>query len=187
MKTLFAAIGVITALLVGSVSVMAFAGHRNIESGHGQHRVEKMIERLGGKLDLSDGQKAQLQQLGADSRPVLGEGRSMMKELRQEMMSFDTLGADYQTRMIQLADEQAEKRRQLVLQLADIKLQVAEILNDEQLVKLQELSNQFGDRRMVNIADGVRVIMMVRRYHHLQSDARVSAPPALGGAFSQIA
>ncbi len=146
MKTLFASIGVITALLVGSVGVMAFAGHRHGESGHGGHRVEKMIERLGGKLDLSNQQKTQLQQLGADSRPLLSQGRSMMKELRQEMMSFDTLGADYQTRMIQLADEQAEKTRQLVLQAADIKLRVAEILNDEQLVKLQELSTQFEGR-----------------------------------------
>ena len=147
MKTLFAAIGVITALLVGSVSVMAFAGHRNSESGHGGHRAEKMIERLGSKLDLSAEQKTQLQQLSTDAGPLLMEGRTMMKELRKEMMTFDTIGADYQTRMIQLADEQAEKTRQLVLQAADIKLQVAEILNDDQLVKLQELGAKFEGRR----------------------------------------
>ena len=147
MKTLFASIGVITALVVGSFSVMAFAGHKNGESGQGGHRAEKMIERLGGKLDLSDEQKTQLQQLSTDAGPLLMQGRTMMKELRQEMMSFDTIGADYQTRMIQLADEQAEKTRQMVLQAADIKLQLAEILNDEQLIKLQELGSNFEGRR----------------------------------------
>lgn len=147
MKTIFATVGVITALLVGSLSMMAFAGHKKGDANHGGHRAEKMIERLGGKLDLTDEQKTQLQQLSADAGPLMLEGRTMMKELRKEMMTFDTIGADYQTRMIQLADEQAEKTRQMVLQAADIKLQVAEILNDEQLVKLQELGSKFEGRR----------------------------------------
>ena len=78
---------------------------------------------------------------------AIGNQESTKKELRQEMMTFDTIGADYQTRMIQLADEQAEKTRQMVLQAADIKLQVAEILTDDQLVKLQELGSKFEERR----------------------------------------
>lgn len=139
MKTIFAVVGVIATLLVGSAGVMAFAGHRNHDSGHGGHRVGFMIERLGDKLDLSAEQESQLKVLASDATPLMKRGRQMMKNLRREMMDFSTMGADYETRMIRLADEQADLTRQMVLQAADLKLKVSQILSQDQLAKLQEL------------------------------------------------
>lgn len=140
MKKIFTVIGVIATLIVGSVSVMAFAGHRNNDSGHGGHRAEFMIKRFSDKLDLSADQESQLTALTAEAKPIMKQGRQIMKNLRSEMMDFSTIGADYDTRMIRLADEQADLARQMILQAADVKLKVSQILNEDQLVKLQELS-----------------------------------------------
>lgn len=146
MKKIFTVVGVAAALLVGSVGVMAFAENRHHDSGHEGHRAGFMIERLGRKLNLTDEQDTQLKALTTEARPIMKQGRQMMKSLRAEMMDFSSIGADYDTRIIRLADEQAELTRQLILQAADVKLKVAQILNEDQLVKLQELSESYEGR-----------------------------------------
>lgn len=149
-KTTFAAIGIVATLIIGSIGVTAYAGqrdHHGSDGRHAGHFSKRLIKRVSSKLDLTAEQQAQLVALSEEAAPLMKQRREMMNEVRKEMMDFNVIGADYDTRMIRLADKQAQATREMILGVADLKLKVSKILTEEQQLKLQEMSEKFASHR----------------------------------------
>ncbi len=150
MKNIFAVIGVMATLLAGSWSVISFADNKRGDDAHRHHGAKheaRMLKKLSNALDLTDDQQAEVAVLISQVKPLMQQARETRSAVRREMMTFDNIGADFDTRMIQLADEQAESTRQMVLELSQLKLQFSQVLTADQLTKAAELENMFEGRR----------------------------------------
>lgn len=149
MKNILATIGVIATLLFTSYSVVGLAGNKSDGDGHhrGEKREARMLEKLSAKLELSAEQKVEVTALVQQAKPLMKKARESRISMRQEMMKFDNIGADYDTRMIQLADEQAENTRQFILEMSQLKLRFSQILTPEQLTRATALEHVFGGKR----------------------------------------
>lgn len=132
---------VLAAALAAPGVSMAFGGEE-----HGpRHHKHKMFERMAEKLDLTEGQKAQLKADRDASRDAHMAQRKEMHELREQLREAIDSGADQAT----LDKLSAELGRQEVAQMQQrrqMQEQFESILTDEQKAKLEELKSERKER-----------------------------------------
>ena len=127
--------------VVGANMAYAFGGH-----GSGKN-MERCVERMAEKLDLSDAQRGQFEQIHEENR---GEGEALhdaMRKNRQALHSLDPSARDYSKQVAKLASEKAELSRQMVVHKSEVRAKVHAMLTPEQREKAKQLRFERKDKR----------------------------------------
>ena len=141
----------LVALMAGSGLALAGSGSCDYEGkshrgwGHGgQHgpMLERMIGKLDRHLDLSEQQRASLEQVFEQNSEVARNHRQQRRSLRHESMQLDPSSDAYETQIQEIADRVAEMAHDQALLMANVFKQVAEILTDEQREEMRQLMQQ---------------------------------------------
>ena len=140
---------VLGSALTTSGMVLAFPdehqGHRGHKGHHGGHHKERMFEHLAEKLDLTEGQKAQLKanrEAGKEARKAQREEwHALRKQLREAIES----GADQAT-LDSLGAELGKLEVQKMQRMHEKQVQFESILTDEQKAKLAEMKAERMER-----------------------------------------
>lgn len=102
-------------------------------------------------LDLTDEQKAAVDEIYYAAKEQRKESRADRAADRQAMMDLNPGDADYQTQVAALAKQKAAQVEQKILSRAAMQAQVYEILTPEQREKLMQLKaeakERFAERR----------------------------------------
>jgi Spy/CpxP family protein refolding chaperone len=154
-------------LATGAATVNAIAGgsgpcgHRPAHMGLGiggeaRHSPERMLDRLGNHLDLSDQQEA-------DIRASFGRDAEQMKNLRRQMadnraalVGLDPRDPAFIAQHGELAAKQATLMQQVMQLRAGRRSEIASVLTEDQYARWQEMRDKFGKhRRRFGAHDGV--------------------------------
>ncbi|ATX82486.1 protein refolding chaperone Spy/CpxP family [Mariprofundus ferrinatatus] len=117
----------------------------------GEKSMERRVERMAEKLDLSDSQRNQFKQIHEENR---AEGRALhdaMHKNRQALRSLDPSAKDYSKQVARLASEKAELTRQMVIHRSEVRAEVHAMLTPEQQEKARQMKM---DRKGKRFADG---------------------------------
>jgi Spy/CpxP family protein refolding chaperone len=135
-------------------SGIAFAGSRSCHEGSryhhgkfGEHKMERIIDKLDSHLDLSDQQEVALQEILESNKSVFGFEAPSRNSLRMKMMGLDPTASDYEESVAAMADEMTEQIKQRTVEAAGVIKQVAGILTDEQIAEARELIAMRMERR----------------------------------------
>ena len=139
----------LVALLAGSGLALAGSGSCGYEGksrggwGHGGGHHGPMLERMIGKLDhhldLSDQQRASLEQVLEQNSDSARNHRQQRRALRHESMQLDPSSDTYDAQTQDIAGRIAEMARDQALLMANVYKQVSQILTDEQREEMREL------------------------------------------------
>lgn len=128
--------GIIPALLLAGLlagpSAAALAGEGPKHGAMHGERAEKMAD----WLELSDSQRAELQQLRATHAPQMKAQGAKMRELRGAERALDPTADGYVTEVRKIAEERARLRVEQAVTRAEHRQQMAGILTEEQRAKL---------------------------------------------------
>lgn len=116
-------IGLITLVSIGFIG----AGQAHKQGGPGFN-----LDRMSNRLDLTDDQRAQVEEIVASTRPEMNELREAMKENRvrlDELKQQETFDED---RIRELAGKQGELKAEMMVLRAGQRNQINAILTDEQ-------------------------------------------------------
>jgi len=102
-------------------------------------RMQKRLDRMAAKLDLSDEQKAQVRALKQNSRNDIKPLRNEQRALRKEIRQLDSNANDYAAKLADAANRQAELTRQMIIAKGNKRQQMTSILTPEQLAKKKEM------------------------------------------------
>jgi Spy/CpxP family protein refolding chaperone len=152
MKKRNVVIASVATAIVGSGIALAGAkscheGGRYHHGKFGEHKLERIVEKLDRHLDLSDQQETALQEILESNKSVFGsEGRSR-GGFRMKLMGLDPTASDYDATVAAMADEMAERIKQRTVEAAGVIKQVAGILTNEQIEEARELIAMRMDKR----------------------------------------
>ncbi|MFI2812527.1 MULTISPECIES: Spy/CpxP family protein refolding chaperone [unclassified Microbulbifer] len=142
-KNAITGIGLAAVIAVPTLGMAGDFGHRH---GDKSHKMQQRIERLAEKLELTEGQKAQLVEnhdaVSDERRELMREAHSLRKELRNAL-------ADEAGRAT--LDALAMKIGQLKIRRMELhqnsRQQFLAVLTDEQKAELRELREERQERR----------------------------------------
>lgn len=139
MKRLMTSVLLSASLLTGAA---AYAG-----PGYGHHDGKGHLQYLAKKLDLTDEQKAAIEEI---HRAHGGMDKQAKKQHRRELMrsfaELDPASSDYSERVAQIAKEEAEKVEQAIIKRGEIHAKVYEVLTPEQREKFKEMKTKHKKR-----------------------------------------
>ena len=131
----------LAAVLAAPGMSVAFSGGE-----HGpRHHKYQMFERMAEKLELTEGQKAQLKANRDASRESRMAGRKEMHELRDQLREAIDSGAD-QAALDQLSMELGRLEVARMQQRQQMQAQFESILTDEQKIKLEQMKSERKER-----------------------------------------
>ncbi|QKX18746.1 Spy/CpxP family protein refolding chaperone [Microbulbifer sp. YPW1] len=140
---------VLGSALTTSGMVLAFPdehqGHRGHKGHHGGHHKERMFEHLAEKLDLTEGQKAQLKANREASKEARKAQREEWHALRKQLREAIESGADQAT-LDSLGAELGKLEVQKMQRMHEKQVQFESILTDEQKAKLAEMKAERMER-----------------------------------------
>ena len=141
---------VLGSALTASGMVLAFPdgdeGHRGHKGHHGGgHHKERMYEHLAEKLDLTEGQKAQLKADREASKEARKAARKEAHEVRQQLREAVEAGADQAT-LDALGAKIGQLEVQKMQRMHQKRVQFESILTDEQKAKLEEMKAEHKTR-----------------------------------------
>jgi periplasmic protein CpxP/Spy len=121
----------------GGVGGPGYHGKTN-DGKYGGPSERRWVERMIGKLDLSDEQKAQVKEISDESRD---KAKPLMEEMRSGMLKERAALDDgaSERALKKLARQSAETRVDLMLIARDTEVRIREILTDEQRQKLDQM------------------------------------------------
>jgi len=125
---------ILSSALIAPGMVMAFPGG---DHGPGHHK-ERMFEHLAEKLDLTEGQKAQLKANREANREARKADREELHAVRQQLQDAIESGADQAT-LDTLGAKLGQMEVARMQRMHDKWVQFESILTDEQKAKLEEL------------------------------------------------
>ncbi|MBJ2137866.1 Spy/CpxP family protein refolding chaperone [Paraglaciecola chathamensis] len=130
-------------LLSACIATTAFAGgkHSDGHRGQGFLPIHKMVR----VLDLSDEQKDQLKALKAEMRADRTE-KGSQTSLKAQLAALDASDANYEQDLNELANLSAERAKERVLKMADMRVKVQQILTPEQLEKFNAMAEKRAKR-----------------------------------------
>ncbi|WP_226648400.1 Spy/CpxP family protein refolding chaperone [Microbulbifer variabilis] len=126
-------------VMAAPAATMAFGG----EEGHHKRGFEHMAR----KLDLTEGQRAQLKANRDSNSESRNAQRQQLQELRQQIHTALENGADQAT-LDQLGAELGKLEMQKMQNHFQMRQQFEAILTDEQKAKYEELKEQRKEHRM---------------------------------------
>jgi len=137
-----------TAVITGLLSLATVSSadpsweHKGGYAKHGEmseKRIQKRLDRMAEKLNLSDAQKTQVQALKQNSRNEIKPLRNEQRALRKEIRQLDPNASDYSAKLADAANRQAELTRQMIIAKGNKRQQMSTILTPEQLAKKKEM------------------------------------------------
>ncbi|MEM6985044.1 MAG: periplasmic heavy metal sensor [Pseudomonadota bacterium] len=134
MKTALATVGGLTLLAGAAFSAYAVAG-----GGH--HRMfnpDRMVKHFSKRLDLDDAQQAEVRGIVDNTLPVMRAAREDLMAGRTSLVDLDPTSPEYNAEVAALAETAAQHARAVVTQLGQARLDVSEVLNDEQRAEFDE-------------------------------------------------
>jgi len=147
----------IGSMLAGALAVTtaAYAGPHCKKGGkHGKWSaedkaafMEKRMERMASKLELTDEQKEGMKSLMENHRNAMKPLHDEKRAIRQEMMNLDPKADDYAAKLADIANRKAEISRQITIARGEKRQKMAQLLTPEQLAKKQEMRAEHGKRR----------------------------------------
>jgi len=129
-------------LTLGGLGVAVAGG----KMGHDGPMDGRMIDRLAHKLDLTDAQMDQVDEMMAGEFKDMRQQMRTMKDLRQDLRQLDPNAADYQQQVDTLAAQIAANTEQMVKMRAEQKQAFNEILTPDQRTELAELKDSWRER-----------------------------------------
>ncbi len=129
-------------LTLGGLGVAVAGG----KMGHDGPMDGRMLDRLAHKLDLTDAQMDQVDEMMAGEFKDMRQQMRTMKDLRQDLRKLDPNAADYQQQVDTLAAQIAANTEQMVKMRAEQKQAFNEILTPEQRTELAELKDSWRER-----------------------------------------
>ena len=136
----------LSSLLVGTLAIgtAAMAGpHGKFGGGDSAERMEKRLDRMSEKLDLTAEQKTQMKAV-MESRNAKSTER---KALREAFQKLDPTSASYEADLKALAAKKAAMAEEATISRGLKRQKVAEILTPEQLTKMEEMKAKRGGKR----------------------------------------
>jgi protein CpxP len=137
-------------LLSACIATTAYAGGKQSQDhkGQGFFPIHKMVKILDLTEDQEDQLKALKEEMRAD-RPEKGTRTS----IRAQLAALSTSDENYQQELNALADLSAERAKERVLKMADMRAKVQHILTAEQLEKFNAMAEKRGERRAKHSED----------------------------------
>lgn len=143
-------------LFVGS-HAFAWFGHGSMGSRGGdcssrmsdeqrQQRHDQHFERMGVVLDLTDEQKQQLQTLHQQRQEQQQQLREQMQASRDKMREAGRTDNFNEEEFRATAQQHADLKTQMMVEMAKSRQQMASILTPEQLEKAEQLKEMRGER-----------------------------------------
>lgn len=126
-------VALILAALASITPALAFP------AGHGGDRF---LERMTEKLDLNTTQRDQIKQIHRDNRGKAMALHDAMQDNMEALHKLDPGRSGYQQQVAQLAKEQGDLMRQMIIHRAGVKAQLFAVLTPEQRKRAAELSRQ---------------------------------------------
>lgn len=108
-----------------------------------EQRIEKMAKRLG----LSDSQKQQIKILMEGRRAKMQALHQQMRASKQSLRTLDPSAYDFSSRLNNLADEQANLTRQIVVTKGQSRQQIFNLLTAEQRTKMKAMHAKRTQKR----------------------------------------
>jgi len=125
-------LGLSLAMVIAGSAAVATAGPHYKEHGM-NHKMERMLKRL----DLSEEQEVQVEEILAPMKELRKERKGFPK--MRAMMSLDPDAADYTKQAEEQATSAAEKVKARILNMASVRQQVHAVLNEEQKAELKAM------------------------------------------------
>lgn len=138
--------GAVTALVIGTSS-MIHAKHHSGANGDMQ-RSGKMQERLYEKLDLTEVQKTQIENIREVYKPQLQSLRQAHKAQRAQKETLDPASSDYVSKKQAQHAEKFQAMQQGVTLRAQMQHEIALVLTPEQRAEAQALKAEHKAKRM---------------------------------------
>ena len=141
-------IAAVVLLLVGAVAIaqtVRRAAFRHDGGMFGDH----MLLFYAHKLDLSDAQQSQLQDIIAKEKPALKPLFQQLAQTRHQIRQIEESDTFNETQVRTLAAQQSETMTELIVQRARIESEMLQILNPNQKTKFKELMKK-RELRMMN-------------------------------------
>lgn len=111
--------------------------------------MQKRLDRMTKKLELSDIQKQHVQALIKNHRNTIKPLRNEKYSLRKEMRRLDPSASDYSAKLADIANRKAELVRQITIAQGNKRQQMAQILTDEQRAKRKAMrARHHGAKRI---------------------------------------
>lgn len=105
-------------------------------------RQYKKMEHLAEKLDMTNEQEAQLEQILKSAKEERKANKTNRRRMHLEMMSINPDDPDYRASVEQHAETAAEHMKANILKNAEVRQQVYAILTDEQKQKMQRMKEK---------------------------------------------
>lgn len=156
LKKLLITAGATSALILGTSAVI-HAGHH--KGGHSDsQRSGQMQQRVFEKLDLSEAQKTQIENIRGTYKPQMQALREAHKSLKDQKETLDPASSDYVSKKQAQHTDRYERSKSGVTLRAQMQHEIALVLTEEQRAematlkaerkaKMQERRGQRGEKR----------------------------------------
>lgn len=149
MRTKFIA-GIAAAIITASGLGMTAAAYA--KGGH--DHMERKMEHLAGKLNLSEEQTVQLREQMQNKRDGMKEQKQARKAIRKQLMQLDPNAPDYQTQLDSLVLQAQEQTKSMILSKAEQQQKLYDILTPEQEQKFAEMKSKMEGKMSRYFDDG---------------------------------
>ena len=120
----------------------------------GFDHMERKMDRLASKLDLSEEQTAQLKEQMAGKKEGMQAQWQARKEIRQQLMQLDPNADDYQSKLDSLVLKAQEQAKAMVVAKAEQQQKLYDILTPEQETKFVALKSEMQEKMDKRFGDG---------------------------------
>jgi Spy/CpxP family protein refolding chaperone len=118
-----------------------------------EHRIENRIEHLTKELSLTTEQQVQLKEQMLSQQEKRGDKQKSRKDVFKQLQKLDPSAADYQTQLNSLVLQAQDQTKSMILEKAEQKAKLFEILTPEQEKEFIELQSEMGKKMSKRDAD----------------------------------
>ena len=112
-----------------------------------EHRIEHRIEHLTKDLSLTKEQQVQLKEQMLSQQEKRGDKQASRKDVFKQLQQLDPSATDYQTKLNSLVLQAQDQTKSMILEKAEQKEKLFEILTPEQEKQFIELKSEMGDKK----------------------------------------
>jgi periplasmic protein CpxP/Spy len=146
-----------TALYVSAQGQMGWQGRDGWHHGGGRPSIERIVDRISSRLDLTTEQKAQVNSI-IDAERTTVEPLFAGLATNWQQMRAATKGGQFNEEQVRaLAANQAQTITELIVAKERVKAKVYAVLTPEQRTKADEMLERFESRLGGGFANGTRI------------------------------
>jgi len=146
------AITLSTLALAVAVPAMSDSGDDSCRDRGGKHRAwggmesvgserggERLLKKMTRKLDLTDDQSTQIEQILTTSREGTADERETLRDTRKALRELDPSEPTYADSVNQYATVLGDLKRDMIIERSSLRQQISQVLTDEQKQELATL------------------------------------------------